>query len=68
MNLLLIRLRFLWTLVERVLHTFHVISDFKYDVLLGSDILEAIKAKIDFETQTIAIEKNIDYFWMSYAL
>ena len=35
---------------SRVLHTFHVISGFKYNVLLGSDILEAIKAKKDFET------------------
>ena len=44
---------------SRVLHMFHVISGLKYDVLLGSGILEAFKAKIDMIHDT---SRNVKFF------
>ena len=43
---------------SRVLGTFHVISGKKYDALLGSDILEAVKANIERRKQLLLESSN----------
>ena len=43
----------------RMYHDFIVISDFSHDMILGVDFLNSRKAVLDFETQTLIIERSV---------